>query len=386
MSTEEAKSSLLSGEGKAGEVELGMGFDKDAAKKTAGEIKDETTKFAGEMYTEIGKTWESMRAAKFTETLNAEDDTMPKKALKCFMTYLMKPLIIVLMIYVFIARMLYKVYQVLPIHLLEMIFGVGLCFFGGVYFASIAAFEAFRNFGGQLLIDELALCWEQALLVKAANEEDDKKDLDKNGVADVQEMGYNELITHKAKMAMMAVDKPERLMKASEYLFTAWVAVIATLKSQFAKTVAIALGIADQLQLPAIQILGPTLAMLLGKDLAHWTAPIIGTTIKVIAVVISSYIQAVISAFYSGIRGGRLFGEAFMYGVLPYVSPYLPECMGLKSFNPEESYIDEIVGFPLAAAGFYYQLTNGFALEFPYSLIMLPCTIVEWIIRWHIYT
>lgn len=47
------------------------------------------------------------------------------------------------------------------------------------------------------------------------------------------------------------------------------------------------------------------------QDLSHWTAPIIGTTIKVIAVVISSYIQAVISAFYSGIRGGRLFGEAF---------------------------------------------------------------------------
>ena len=46
------------------------------------------------------------------------------------------------------------------------------------------------------------------------------------------------------------------------------------------------------------------------QDLSHWTAPIIGTTIKVIAVVISSYIQAVISAFYSGIRGGRLFGEA----------------------------------------------------------------------------
>ena len=50
--------------------------------------------------------------------------------------------------------------------------------------------------------------------------------------------------------------------------------------------------------------------MLPHQDLSHWTAPIIGTTIKVIAVVISSYIQAVISAFYSGIRGGRLFGEA----------------------------------------------------------------------------
>ena len=34
---------------------------------------------------------------------------------------------------------------------------------------------------------------------------------------------------------------------------------------RFAKTVAIALGIADQLTLPAVQGLGPTLAMLLGK-------------------------------------------------------------------------------------------------------------------------
>ena len=35
---------------------------------------------------------------------------------------------------------------------------------------------------------------------------------------------------------------------------------------RFAKTVAIALGIADQLTLPAVQVLGPTLAMLLGKE------------------------------------------------------------------------------------------------------------------------
>ena len=36
-------------------------------------------------------------------------------------------------------------------------------------------------------------------------------------------------------------------------------------RPRFAKTVAIALGIADQLTLPAVQALGPTLAMLLGK-------------------------------------------------------------------------------------------------------------------------
>ena len=70
-----------------------------------------------------------------------------------------------------------EVYKILPIHLIEMIFGVGLCFFGGrgpksaiswdgnsglwkgVYFASIAAFEAFRNFGGQLLMDVRRACY-----------------------------------------------------------------------------------------------------------------------------------------------------------------------------------------------------------------------------------
>ena len=102
------------------------------------------------------------------------------------------------------------------------------------------------------------------------------------------------------------------------------------------------------------------------QDLSHWTAPIIGTTIKVIAVVISSYIQAVISAFYSGIRGGRLFGEAFgdpgtgdvgekkgepdgevmgfwwcgcvprtrfMYGVMPYISSHLRRSQNCEIFN-----------------------------------------------------
>mmetsp|Transcript_68327 Transcript_68327/g.162908 ORF Transcript_68327/g.162908 Transcript_68327/m.162908 type:complete len:387 (+) Transcript_68327:86-1246(+) len=383
--TEEAQQGLL--KDKKEDPELGMKMDTSKAKETAADIKDETIDLAKKLKQDIGTTWEEMRSAKFTMALDSEDDTWWKKGLKCFMTYLMKPLIIILMIYVFIAQQLYKVYKILPIHFLEMVFGVGLCFFGGVYFASIAAFEAFRNFGGQLLIDELSLCWDQALLVKAANEEDDKKDLNEDGIADVQQMSYNELINHKAKMAMMAVEKPDRLMKATQYLFTAWVSVIATLKSQFAKTVAIALGIADQLELPMVQVFGPMLAMLLGKDLTHWVAPIIGTTVKVIAVVVASYIQAVISAFYSGLRGGRLFGEAFMYGVMPYVSPWLPECCNVpKDFNPEDSYIDEIVGFPLAAAGFYYQLTNGFALEFPWSMIMFPCTMVEWIIRWHVYT
>eukprot|EP00440_Ansanella_granifera_P072303 gb/GFBE01078466.1/.p1 GENE.gb/GFBE01078466.1/~~gb/GFBE01078466.1/.p1 ORF type:complete len:382 (+),score=110.96 gb/GFBE01078466.1/:1-1146(+) len=358
----------------------------EEAKAVAKDIGKETLAFGKDMSQEIGKTWESMRAESFVSNLNAEADTPAKKCLRFTMVYLVKPLIIVVMIYVFIMRMLYKVYQVLPMNLLRMIFGVGLCFFGGTYFMSIAAFEAFRNFGGQMLLDELAVCWDQAMLVKKANEIDDKIDADQDGTADVQQMSYNDLINHKAKMAMVAVQQPDRLMKATQYLFTAWVSVIAVLKAQFAQTVAIALGIADMLELPACQIFAPIVAVMMGKDLQHWVAPSIGITIKVIAVVSASYIQAIISAFYSGLRGGRMFGSAFVHGVLPYVGPYLPASCIDQPFDPDKSYIDEMIGFPLAAAGFYYQFTSGFVLDFPENLIMLPCTIVEWVLRWNVFT
>jgi len=370
-------------------------LDVEAAKATMADVGKDSKDFGKKTMGDIQKTWEQMRSAKFADSQNAEDDTPMKKCLRITMIYLVKPLIIIIMIYAFIIQQLYKIYKILPVHWLQAIFGVGLCFFGGVYFMSIAAVEAFRNFGGMRVIDEFVVCWEQAMLVKAANEIDDEKDENKDGVADVTVMSYNDLMSHKAKMAMMAIEQPDRLSKAVEYLFTAWVAVVATLKVQFARTVAIALGIADMCILPATQIFAPMLSVIYGKDLQHWVEPTISTTVKLAAVIIASYIQAIISAFYSGLRGGRMFGTAFAQGFMPYFvwgcdkvgCMDCMEKMGLKrDFDPDESYIDEIIGFPLAAAGFYYQFTSGFVLPFPYNLIMLPCTIVEWALRWNVFT
>ncbi|CAE8680753.1 unnamed protein product [Polarella glacialis] len=341
----------------------------------------------------MGSNSETSRANNFVAGLDFEDDTPLKQGIRFAMKYLVKPAIIIIMVYVWIAKQLYKVYKLLPTNIIQMVFGGGLCFFGGEYFMSIAAAEAFRNFGGKQLLEELAICWDQALLVEAANVIDDKLDDDKNGIVDVEELGYNELINRKAKMAMIAITRPDRLMNATQYLFSAYIAVIATLKMQFARTVAIALGIAEMLELPACQVFGPVLAMLYGKDLQHWVSPTIITTIKVIAVVVASYIQAIISAFYSGLRGGRLVGEGFVNAFGNYLPDSVvakkddPEKPGEKIFDPDNSYLDEIIGFPLAAAGFYFQFTSGFTgiLAFPFNLVMLPCTIVEWILRWNVF-
>ena len=52
-----------------------------------------------------------------------------------------------------------------------------------------------------------------------------------------------------------------------------------------------------------------------------------------------------------------------------------------QPFDPDESFLDEAVGYSLAAFGFFFQITNGFALPLPFNLIFLPLTIIEWFLR-----
>ena len=48
------------------------------------------------------------------------------------------------------------------------------------------------------------------------------------------------------------------------------------------------------------------------------------------------------------------------------------------------TYVDEALGYTVAALGFYCQLTWGFGLPFPFNIVMLPMDLVEWYIRWTI--
>ena len=53
-------------------------------------------------------------------------------------------------------------------------------------------------------------------------------------------------------------------------------------------------------------------------------------------------------------------------------------------FDHDKSTIDEMVAYPVAAVGFYLQLSFGFAIPFPLDIIFLPLTVVEWVLRWQI--
>ena len=46
--------------------------------------------------------------------------------------------------------------------------------------------------------------------------------------------------------------------------------------------------------------------------------------------------------------------------------------------------LDEVIGYALAAAGIYTQITSNFAIFFPLNLVLFPLTLIEWILRYQI--
>ena len=98
-------------------------------------------------------------------------------------------------------------------------------------------------------------------------------------------MDPDKFIQHKMMVVMAAVSEPERLQTAFGSLFSSYLAVIATLRLEFARTTAFALGIVEMVKFPMIRLLSPMLASALGENVAHWTQTIIETTLTFIAVV-----------------------------------------------------------------------------------------------------
>ncbi len=122
-------------------------------------------------------------------------------------------------------------------------------------------------------------------LIVAANEEDDKVDANKDGIADVEQMEPAELAQHKLFLAMSVVKEPAKLKEAWGALFTAYLAVLATLRLEFARTTAFALGIVEMAKFPIVRTFSPMLTAALGQKLSHWTETIIESTLTFLAVV-----------------------------------------------------------------------------------------------------
>lgn len=252
-------------------------------------------------------------------------------------------------------------------------FGLILCFFGGSYMTLIAAVEAYRMCGWETqlkLINELI---EDFQIFLAASAEDDKEDLDKNGIADVNEIDAKGLAQRKALVFFRSID-PQRFGEVIGGLQTGFFAVIATLKLEFARAVTLGTVIGQMLKKPVDTYITPIFLERTPAEYKKWPPVVMGWVVKAITIYIAFTVQRIISAYYSAIRGGRMFA----YNVLFYL-----EKMGwLGHVNVEESIIDEVIGYTIAGLGLYWQLSAGFSVPFPLNIVLLPASVAEWYLLW----
>jgi hypothetical protein len=84
-------------------------------------------------------------------------------------------------------------------------------------------------------------------------------------------------------------------------------------------------------------------------------------------------VQEVVSAMHLALLGGLLFSRSILRWA---------RRQGYALPAAEDTVLDEVAGYAVAALGFYYQYAWGFALPFPLSLLFFPLGCIEWYIRW----
>lgn len=270
----------------------------------------------------------------------------------------------------------HKLVVILKPYRLELLtpalFGIIMCFFGGSFFLLIAAFEAYRISGWTKSYEACQSLYNNFITCMEVEEKDNKKDDDNNGVLDVIEISPQDLFQRKTLLFLKTVD-PEVVASALTAINTGLMAVIATLKLQFAMAITLGTSIADTMQKPALKYLSVPLQKLLTADYERWAEPIIVYMVKCMAISVAWTLQRMLSAFHSAIRGGQMVTRNLM--------EYLSE-MNILHINHKETNLDETLGYGLAVIGFVVQLSWGFKLPFLLSILLLPVSMAEYALTW----
>jgi len=252
-----------------------------------------------------------VRIKRIIEGIGEQSPATIKPYLKNSAPFLAVPLALFLVGIYYTGRavnQLHMLVKSLPGHILWATVGFMMCFFGGVFPATIAALEAWNQYDG---CKSLGLCedlYGEALMILAKSEEDDKKDENNNGVADVDECAPHKLFLRKTSLALRTMDA-EKVSGAITGLCTAWVAVLATLKVQFARIAALGAAIGDSVYSIVAVTIEPSLKHLMPHEYDKWITVACRLTCKAWAIYLCWWIQRYVSAFHCAVRGGLMLGR-----------------------------------------------------------------------------
>lgn len=268
--------------------------------------------------------------------------------------------------------------QLAPYHpeeLLEAVFGIFLCFFGGHYVVTLAAIEAYKLCGWDTTYKYLGIIREDYLAVRAESRKDDSIDADKDGVADVLQISKQELFTRKLKLAAKSCN-PDKLQLAFGGLYTGFMGVVATLRVRFAQTITLGAVIGGTFSQYATKVLQPVLIRVVPLEYAKWVPVGIDLGCRAVGISIAWFVQRVISAFYSAIRGANIAAK----GILSYLTRH----GHVAGPYDEGSFAFVALMAVIGGLGFLWQITNFMDLPFPFNVVFFPLSIVEWLLQYFV--
>ena len=108
-------------------------------------------------------------------------------------------------------------------------------------------------------------------------------------------------------------------------------------------------------------------------NLAHWAVVLVDYSIHYVAISIAWTLQRLVSSVHSAIRGGLMFSR----NIMEYTT-----IMGIYQIDHENSILDELIGYGVAALGVLFQLSIRFVIPFPFNILLLPLTILDRLLMW----
>jgi hypothetical protein len=199
-----------------------------------------------------------------------------------------KPLIegiaVVLPIAITYTRKAYHAFSKLPQNCLHFCYGSVFCFFGGSYPTLFAAVQAAEYGGRQTLVQAFSDLTDEAMAIIEESKKDDDAQSNKN------EAATSEYFTRKTKLVLRKMN-PEKFDKAIGSIYSVWLSVAAVLSVEFARTISMALAIADFLKKPLDRFVTPTINIVVPAEYEKWVPVVMGWFAKSVAMSIAWYIQ-----------------------------------------------------------------------------------------------
>jgi hypothetical protein len=274
--------------------------------------------------------------------------------------------------FVIIFGIVGKITALAPSYSGTVLYGMLLCFFGGYFPALIIAVETFRQTGWACTENNLCELYAEWKNMRKVNAEDNQRDDNSDGVADVTGLSGKELFTRKVSLFFRTINT-DRVSLACLGLWAGFLSVLGALRMHFAQIIALGNSMGQQLEKVVMTYLAPPLAQTLPAKHHKWIHPGLRYVCKAVGVSFGWMIQRVMSQVQSAIQGGLMCSR----GILHILNE-----RGITNVDFDETVLDEYLGWGLAAVGVWFQgLLIQAAIPFPISLLCSPFSFADWLLR-----